>query len=110
MFSGGLVVHGIGVGWAFGYMITEEVFPGSFNGLNHELWQGNFEQFSYFSMATLTTTGYGDLTPEQPVARFLAYMESITGIFYTTVLVASLIGVRLASDHGSSVAAPESGG
>ena len=28
--------------------------------------------------------------------RFLAYMEAITGIFYTTVLVASLIGMRLA--------------
>jgi voltage-gated potassium channel len=99
----------LGLVWAFGYMITEELFPGSFTGLDQEFWQGNFEQFSYFSMVTLTTTGYGDITPEQPVARFLAYMESITGIFYTTILVASLIGVRLAGDHGRSVAAPESG-
>ena len=46
-------------------------------------------------MVTLTTLGYGDITPEQPLARFLAYSESIAGIFYTTILVASLIGVRL---------------
>ena len=57
----------------------------------------NLEQFLYYSMVTLTTVGYGDITPEQPVAQFLAYMEGITGIFYTTILVASLIGVRLAS-------------
>jgi len=41
-------------------------------------------------------------TPEQPVAHFLAYMESIIGIFYTTVLVASLIGVRLADDPAAT--------
>jgi voltage-gated potassium channel len=70
----------------------------SFNGLDNELWQGNLEQFTYYSMVTLTTVGYGDITPEQPVARFLAYMEGLTGIFYTTILVASLIGVRLAGN------------
>ena len=61
------------------------------------MWQENLEQFLYYSMVTLTTVGYGDITPEQPVAQFLAYMEGIVGIFYTTILVASLIGVRLAS-------------
>jgi voltage-gated potassium channel len=49
-------------------------------------------------MVTLTTLGYGDITPEQPLARFLAYSEAVAGIFYTTILVASLIGVRLAED------------
>ena len=88
----------LGLVWAFGYLITETLFPGSFNGLDHEVWQNNLQQFTYYSMVTLTTVGYGDITPEQPVAHFLAYMEGITGIFYTTVLVASLLGVRLAND------------
>jgi voltage-gated potassium channel Kch len=88
----------IGMVWAFGYLIAEELFPGSFSGLNEDSWQGNLEQFIYYSMVTLTTVGYGDITPEQPVARFLAYMEGITSIFYTTILVASLIGVRLAGN------------
>ena len=50
------------------------------------------EDVIYYSMVTLTTLGYGDITPAQPLTRFLAYMEAVAGIFYTTVLVASLIG------------------
>jgi voltage-gated potassium channel len=86
----------LGLAWGFAYLIAEAFFPGSFRGLDSQLWQNNLEQLLYYSMVTLTTLGYGDITPIQPVARFLAYMEAITGIFYTTVLVASLIGVRLA--------------
>jgi voltage-gated potassium channel len=97
----------LGLVWAFGYLIAEELFPGSFNGLDHEMWQGNLEQFTYYSMVTLTTLGYGDITPEQPVARFLAYMEAITGIFYTTILVASLLGVRLAGDSAPEITGQE---
>ena len=85
----------LGMIWAFAYLITEQVFPGSFSGLDDEAWQGEFEQFTYYSMVTLTTVGYGDINPEQSVARFLSYMEGVTGIFYTTILVASLVGVRL---------------
>jgi len=89
----------LGVVWAFGYLIIEAIFPHSFNGLGHKLWQENLQEMIYYSMVTLTTLGYGDITPNAPIARFMAYMESITGIFYTTVLVASLIGIRLASYH-----------
>ena len=89
----------LGVVWAFGYLLVEAVFPHSFNGLGHKAWQQNLQEMIYYSMVTLTTLGYGDITPNAPVARFMAYMESITGIFYTTVLVASLIGIRLASYH-----------
>jgi voltage-gated potassium channel len=89
----------LGLVWAFAYLLVESFFPNSFNGLEHKLWQHNLQDMFYYSMVTLTTLGYGDITPAQPVARFLAYMESITGIFYTTVLVASLIGIRLASYH-----------
>jgi voltage-gated potassium channel len=86
----------LGLLWAFAYMITEVLYPGSFNGLDQEIWQSNLEQLIYYSMVTLTTLGYGDVTPELPLARFLAYIEAIIGVFYTTILVASLIGVRLA--------------
>jgi voltage-gated potassium channel len=43
----------------------------------------------------LTTLGYGEITPALPIARFLAFMEAIVGVFYIAILVASLIGVRL---------------
>jgi voltage-gated potassium channel len=85
----------LGVIWAFGYLVAEELFPGSFNGLGEDVWQNNLEPLIYYSMVTLTTLGYGDITPALPLARFLAYMEALTGIFYTTILVASLIGMQL---------------
>ena len=85
----------IGVIWSLAYLLTEEFFPGSFNGLKHDTWQENMDAMTYYSMVTLTTLGYGDITPAAPLARFLAYLEAITGIFYTTVLVASLVGVQL---------------
>ena len=91
----------LGIVWAFGYLLVEQLYPGSINGLDHADWQNNLEDMIYFSLVTLTTLGYGDITPEQPIARFMAYMESVTGIFYTTVLVASLIGIRLAGVDSS---------
>jgi hypothetical protein len=86
----------LGLLWAFGYQIVEAYIPGSMNGLDEGLWQHNTDDLIYYSMVTLTTLGYGDITPNEPITRFLAYMESVVGIFYTTVLVASLIGIRLA--------------
>ena len=85
----------LGIAWAFAYLIADSFFPGAMNGLDNGVWQKKVHSLVYYSMVTLTTLGYGEITPAQPVTRFLAFMEAITGIFYTTVLVASLIGIRL---------------
>ena len=87
----------IGLLFGFGYIIIEYFSPGSMKGLREAAWQQNLGELIYYSMITLTTLGYGDITPASPITRFLAYMEAITGVFYTTVLVASLIGLRLES-------------
>ncbi len=85
----------LGLLWAFAYLIAETYYPGSMNGLEHDQWQYNTGDLVYYSLVTLTTLGYGDITPDQPITKFLAYMEAVIGIFYTTILVASLIGIRL---------------
>lgn len=87
----------LGLIWALAYLLVEQIFPGSMKGISSPHWQDNVQDMIYYSMVTLTTLGYGDITPQGQVARFLAYMEATTGIFYTTVLVASLIGIRLAN-------------
>jgi voltage-gated potassium channel Kch len=46
----------------------------------------------YFSFVTLTTLGYGDISPATPLARFLVILESVTGMFYLAMIVASLVG------------------
>lgn len=90
----------LGMLFGFAYLIVEAIFPGSMHGLESDSWQQNLSVIIYYSMVTLTTLGYGDITPAAPLTRFMAYIEAITGIFYTTVLVASLIGMRLSS-YGS---------
>lgn len=52
----------------------------------------------YFSFVTLTTLGYGDITPVTPLARFLVILESVTGMFYLALIVASLVGSLKRSD------------
>jgi hypothetical protein len=45
----------------------------------------------YFSFVTLTTVGYGDVTPVHPLARSLALMEGLTGQLYPAILLARLV-------------------
>jgi hypothetical protein len=47
----------------------------------------------YFSFTTLTSTGYGDITPFIRQARALCVVEQITGTLYLTILIARLAGV-----------------
>ncbi|MCB1764424.1 MAG: two pore domain potassium channel family protein, partial [Gammaproteobacteria bacterium] len=51
----------------------------------------DFPHLLYFSYVTLTTLGYGDVTPAIPLTRTLAYLEAITGTFYLAIVVASLL-------------------
>ena len=48
----------------------------------------------YFSFSTLTTTGYGDIVPNHPISRTLAWMEAAAGQLYLAVLVAGLVSMH----------------
>ena len=85
----------MGLVWAMLYLLILAIDPTSFNGVVEADWYDNFSQLVYYSFVTLTTVGYGEITPALPVARFFAYVEAITGQFYMAILVASLVGVRL---------------
>ena len=85
----------LGLIWAMLYLFLAEAVPGAFNGLPQAPWLDNFSTAIYFSFVTITTLGYGDISPAMPLARFLVYMEAIVGVFYMAILVASLIGVRM---------------
>ena len=50
----------------------------------------------YFSLTTLTTTGYGDITPVDPFARSLANLESVIGQFFLAITVARLVTMEIA--------------
>ena len=48
----------------------------------------------YFSFSTLTTLGFGDVTPLSRGARFLAVIEAIAGQLYLAILIARLVGIH----------------
>ncbi|PHR92766.1 MAG: hypothetical protein COA78_33240 [Blastopirellula sp.] len=50
----------------------------------------------YFSYVTLTTLGYGDITPRTPIARTLAWLEAGIGQLFIAVMMARLVGLRVA--------------
>jgi hypothetical protein len=50
--------------------------------------------FMYFSLTTVTTVGYGDLTAVTPFARLVATAEAVSGQVYLVTFVAMLVGLR----------------
>lgn len=85
----------MGLIWTLMYLFLAQSIPGAFNGLEQVVWYDNFANVAYYSFVTLTTLGYGDISPVTPIARFLVYMEAVVGVFYMAILVASLIGVSI---------------
>jgi hypothetical protein len=87
--------------WGIGYSLIELHEPGSFRV--YDALQSDFASaaerdwvLNYFSCCTLMTVGYGDVTPVHPAARTLAVLEAMTGQLYLAVLVAVLVGIRVA--------------
>jgi hypothetical protein len=91
----------MGFCWAFLYAIMFELHPESFGGIATassgqatEL-QHVFPILGYFSLTTLSTIGFGDITPLTLQARYAAVAEGITGQFYLAILVARLVGMQM---------------
>ena len=57
--------------------------------------QQAFPILIYFSLTTLSTIGFGDITPVSLQARYAAVAEGITGQFYLAILVARLVGMQM---------------
>jgi len=85
----------MGLIWTLMYLFIAQAIPDAFNGVEQMVWYDNFANVAYYSFVTLTTLGYGDISPVAPIARFLVYMEAVVGVFYMAILVASLIGVGI---------------
>ena len=81
----------LGLIWALLYLLALEFSPTAFNGIEYRHWQDNFSTATYFSYVTLTTLGYGDISPAEPFSRVLVFLEAMAGTFYMDVVIASLI-------------------
>jgi voltage-gated potassium channel Kch len=77
----------LALAWAVSFQLLDTLAAGSFTT---EL-AGNFSTALYFSLATVTTLGYGDVTPVAPFARIWAVLEAVVGLLYVAVLIARLV-------------------
>jgi len=84
----------LGLIWTIAYWLVDIFTPGAFafsaNGESQSM--RGFNAF-YFSFVTLSTVGYGDITPVSKIARMLAAMEAMTGLLYVAVLIARLVSL-----------------
>ena len=71
----------------------------SFNGLT-SIRSESFGEFLYFSLSTITTTGYGDIVPLHPFVRSLANLEAVVGQLFPATLLASLVTLHSAKRDG----------
>jgi hypothetical protein len=90
-----------GITWGIFYSLLFQLDPTAFNlgpserpGLAHNL-PHLFPIFVYFSLTTLATVGYGDITPLTLQARYASVAEGITGQLYLAILVARLVGMHM---------------
>ena len=57
---------------------------------------GSLSALLYFSLSTLTTTGFGDITPAHPFIRSMANLEAVIGQLYPATLLARLVTLHAA--------------
>jgi len=79
----------LGVIWATLYAIVANTVPDAFAGALPK--HATLFDWGYFSLVTLTTVGYGDITPAAHIARSLATLEALVGQLYPAIIIARLV-------------------
>lgn len=87
----------MGLIWAVIYSLIQHLSPSALQGIGFDIHKTVDADLVYFSFVCLTTLGFGDILPLTPLARFFVYLEAIIGQFYIAVIVAILVGSRLAT-------------
>ena len=84
------------------YVLLDAIHPASFyiaDGIKTGAVAGGTIATSsraiYFSVVTITTLGYGDISPTHETARLFASFEAFVGQVYLAVLIARLVGLQL---------------
>jgi hypothetical protein len=90
-----------GAVWSNLYQLIEGLVPGSFAVAPAIAWQMAQPNprrflFNFFSFVTISSLGTNQLSPVSPLASWLVCLESIFGQFYVAVVVAQMVGLKLA--------------
>jgi Ion channel len=81
----------VGLIWAYVYMLVNRLVPNAFAYPAADA--TDFPEWVYFSFVTLTTVGYGDITPVARGARSLATLEAFVGQLYPAIIIARFVSL-----------------
>ncbi len=100
----------LGLTWGIFYIMLYYLQPQAFNfggspTAGPPSGQALFPVMIYFSLTTISTIGFGDITPLTLQARYAAVAEGITGQLYLAILVARLVGLYMSSQAGHDAGA-----
>ena len=87
----------MGIIWSFIYTLFYYLNPATFSVPEAWLTTDTVNSFwsIYFSFTTLTTLGYGDVTPQTPLTQSYAVMEAAVGQVFLAVIIARLIALHI---------------
>jgi hypothetical protein len=83
----------IGLTLSILFLILDIFLPGSFSQIDSV--SGNLSSYIYYGFVTLTTLGYGDITPDTALARSLSTFTALFGQLYLVIIMALIIGKYL---------------
>lgn len=84
--------------WAMTYSVILMFEPAAFKGV--EIGPSvaeRFSQMSYFSFVTITTLGFGDISPVLPLAQSLVVLEAMFGQFFIAIFVAGMVAIHVSN-------------
>lgn len=95
----------IAIIWSFIYLATYNTVENAFSfsaGLTNSLNpnEDSIAVFSYFSFVTMTTLGYGDISPIHPIARAWVSTQSVLGQLYLAIVMARFVGLYISDSRG----------
>jgi len=90
----------MGLIWFVLFTIVNFFHPGCF-AENGTVLTGHIEpsKILYFSLASLTTLGYGDIVAVYPLARIVSALEAAAGVLYIAITVARLVALYQAPGY-----------
>ena len=93
----------LGLMWALAYELVLLQIPGAFQPAEMGERHGALmPSLVYFSFVTLTTVGYGDITPVHPIVRSLSNLEALVGQLYPAILIGRLVAMELSARQSRS--------
>lgn len=95
--AGAVILYfNIGVVFTSVYRLISELDAAAFSNFPaHQAEAVAVSSMLYFSFTTLTSTGFGDILPVNPVARSMTNLESILGQLYLAILLARLVTMHV---------------